>query len=247
MRCKLCDNEKLLIKAHIFPEFLYKDLKLYSSDTNGQGRIHIGMIESSSFNINNKSIPVGIYDKEILCKDCDNYINEQYETYSKELLFPINITHNTSYELDPSNGVFKFSGIDYKKFRLFLLSIFWRASISNRQEFYHFNFPTTIENRIKTMLKNVDSGCENEFAFTFFYLNVPDLLANILTPIRTFQNNNGVVYYGFNLGCLFINLNIETSDVLKGLEKYSLLSNGTLNIMFVKDRQNIISYLKKII
>jgi hypothetical protein len=39
MVCQLCVQDKKLIKAHIIPEFFYKNLKIYQPDRWGQNKL----------------------------------------------------------------------------------------------------------------------------------------------------------------------------------------------------------------
>ena len=81
-RCKLCLKDvRVLVKSHIFPDFLYKGYGLY----NDKGKIHqIGMGHkkpNGEFIIKHPSS--GIYDETLMCADCDNHILGSLETYAR--------------------------------------------------------------------------------------------------------------------------------------------------------------------
>lgn len=231
--CLLCDEKKTLIEAHIIPEFFYKNLGLYEPDKKGQGRIHAATIIKDKFNINKKGIPKGIYDKNILCKCCDNFINEEYEYYSKQLLFD-----NSEKNTDNTNGTITFLNIDYIKFKLFVLSMFWKASISKRTEFKNMKFPNDIENLIKKMIINKDAGSPNEFPIILFYLYAPDLLSGTMTDIKSI-NNNGVLSYAFIAGGMLFYLYLNKSDVPASLGKATFKAYGELNISTIPTDKSI--------
>lgn len=79
MICKLCLEEKQLIKkSHIIPDFMYKGI--YDEK---HKIVHINLE-----NIKNKSHTYsGIYDKNILCANCDNEIISKLETYASNCVY----------------------------------------------------------------------------------------------------------------------------------------------------------------
>ncbi|OFX36946.1 MAG: hypothetical protein A2X08_16805 [Bacteroidetes bacterium GWA2_32_17] len=230
--CSLCDESKPLIAAHIIPEFFYKILGLYGNNS-GQGRIKKATIVNHEFHINKKGIPLGIYDNNILCKECDNFINKEYENYSKSLLFD---TSGTNVEL--SNELIIFKGIDYIKFKLFVLSIFWRASISIRPEFKNIKLQLEIENKLKSLIKNKDSVKPSEFSVITCFLYAPQLLSNTISDIMTF-NNNGVLTYAFFAGGLLFYLYNDLSNVPENLLPYVLNDNGNLTLLKIPEKRSI--------
>jgi hypothetical protein len=231
--CLLCDEKKPLIEAHIIREFFYKNLGLYEPDKKGQGRIHTATIFKDEVTFNKKGIPIGIYDKNILCESCDNFINQEYENYSKQLLF-----NNSVQLVSIINGVTTFTNIDYVKFKLFVLSIFWRASISERKEFNKMKFPNDTENLIKGMIKNKDAGSPNEFPIILYYLYAPDMLPGIITDIKSI-NNNGVLSHAFIAGGMLFYLYLKESEVPDSLVKATFKAYGELNISTIPTDKSI--------
>ena len=82
--------------------------------------------------------PTGFYDSNILCKECDNEIIGKLESYSRIVLrggkgkpesYP-----RIERKINQLNQKYlHLINIDYTKFKLFLLSIIWRASISKQK------------------------------------------------------------------------------------------------------------------
>ncbi|RYX80702.1 hypothetical protein EON73_05255 [bacterium] len=116
MHCRLCLQEKPLIKkSHIIPDFMYKGIfddkhKIVQKDF-----------------INNKDLfpSDGIYEKHILCADCDNKIIGGYEDYTaKELFKPtmhgfIEALRKKVGNFDGNETNVTMSRIEYKKAKLF--------------------------------------------------------------------------------------------------------------------------------
>jgi len=133
MICKLCleDKANLQKKSHIIPEFMYEELfdehhKMYK------------------FSFKDKRIvarpPTGEYDKNILCFNCDRKkIGDGLEDYAKKLYsggLPRSKTLEIKNYKNQYGSVFtQISKLDYTKYKLFLLSILWRASVSKREYF----------------------------------------------------------------------------------------------------------------
>jgi hypothetical protein len=116
--CKLCGQSKNLINAHIIPASFWsvgsKPLAMFS-DINGAKP---------------RKSPIGIYDSNILCDDCDNELGK-LDQYALENLIRKPGTTNFSFD-----GVTKkYTPIDVGKIYNFILSVAWRASKS-KHDFY---------------------------------------------------------------------------------------------------------------
>ena len=118
-KCKLCGSDKKLLKSHIIPEFMYKTMYDESH------KFHcISSITEKPNYVKRK----GEWER-LLCNECEVDMSK-YEGYVALLLngkMEINVRNH--------NGLIEISGIDYKLFKLFQLSILWKASISNRALF----------------------------------------------------------------------------------------------------------------
>ena len=126
--CKFCGQEKKLIKAHIIPKNFY-----------------IARKEDRYLLINSKTRKYtykqnGGYDSNILCRDCDNHILGEFDKEGYRVLFDdfnkyqYVHTHPQGkiYQLDSNN-------FDYTKLRNFFISILWRASVSQLEEWSNIN------------------------------------------------------------------------------------------------------------
>jgi hypothetical protein len=63
MICKGCGKDKKLVKSHIIPAAFFRDLTDGEDDLNLVSGDQIGIAKRSR---------TGIYDKSILCKDCED-------------------------------------------------------------------------------------------------------------------------------------------------------------------------------
>jgi hypothetical protein len=105
-------------------------------------------------------LPKGQYEY-LLCANCDAFLNIEYETYFSNLWYEKGVLP-TNFE----GEIFAVSGIDYSKFKLCLLSILWRSSISSREVFSLVSLPQKHEERIRQMLLEKDPG--NDYLYQIF-------------------------------------------------------------------------------
>jgi hypothetical protein len=178
MTCRLCQEKKqLLMSSHIIPDFMYGEL--YDENHFLETRV----IDPDYVRKGKK--PTGEYDKHILCKECDGGIIGQYETYAKEVLFGSRA--QSAHTITNQHGITtKFYEVDYRRFKLFLLSILWRSGISTRE------FSSSVElgeheEAIRSMLFLGDPG--NEMKYPCFILSVRELPNSrwqlVGNPLRT--------------------------------------------------------------
>lgn len=152
MKCHLCQNDRELCDSHIIPEFLYRDL--YNDQhtlmgINGQG------------NKGWKPLQKGTRE-HLLCFDCEQYLNDKYEKpflkqWTVDSPLPDRIAQDAAH-----TAVY-----DYSKFKLFHLSILFRASVSSLPTFRGVNLATH-EDRIRRMLITEDPGKEWEYPILAF-------------------------------------------------------------------------------
>jgi hypothetical protein len=72
---------------------------------------------------------LGIYDRRILCKDCDNKLGT-LDDYAVGVSRRFPTAHFVR-----SDGLFEMPNVDGDRFATFVLSVLWRASITSRPEF----------------------------------------------------------------------------------------------------------------
>jgi hypothetical protein len=119
--CKLCGEQKKLIKAHIIPKQYYKRIIPKGA------KPHLLKFEVDD--IANESITQsGIYQDDLLCADCDNQIG-QYDKYAYEVLAR-QIDEKKLQTYAKGLHVYEIGEIRVELFRLFLVSLAWRSGIA---------------------------------------------------------------------------------------------------------------------
>lgn len=140
MKCKRCGEERKLVKAHIVPRSFYMDLRagdeyLNVVPANPTERIAISRI--------------GDYDQSILCHECDQFLGV-FDDYGKSVLLD---GENEQTEISNAGVVagWEISKFNASKLEKFVLSVLWRASITNRPFFQRVSlgpYETELQNHI---------------------------------------------------------------------------------------------------
>lgn len=140
----------------------------------------------------------------LLCSDCEHLINHDYEQPSVELWRRLaahedGIDSNWTHFTTPAgHACVLVEKVDYASFKLFLLSILWRASVSSRPEFHDVQLGPD-EERVRRMLLERSPGTRCEFPCIIFLYKQPGV---IVQPIR--QQLDGHLMYHFILTTVHI-------------------------------------------
>ena len=205
MICKLCGENKKLIKSHIIPEGFYRPLRSGS------------MVPEIHSNINGvfpKRSPIGIYDKSILCEKCDKY-SGLWDGYAQQLLIQ-DFSEELAVQKGNTKAAYKIDNFDYKQLKLFFLSILWRASISS-QPFYSRIQIGSHERILKEMITAEDPGEPYDYAVSLAKFSDPSVNAMLDPHKKSFDGINYCQLYitGF---VLYIKVDKrEPPDFLKEL------------------------------
>ena len=130
--CKFCGNAAPLIKAHVFPKFMYKSV--FSKKNK------IVQIDFVDENKTAELYDAG-FDDNLFCNDCDNNKIGKYESYfadkvmgkrgpsAKKEIIEIQVVEKENVTIN------QISGLNYDKLKLFFLSLLLRASLTKNRFF----------------------------------------------------------------------------------------------------------------
>jgi hypothetical protein len=144
--CRLCLQEKPLCQSHILSEFLYKSF--YDS----QHRIWVLNLEDERLG----KIRKGIYER-LLCEDCEKLLSG-FESYADRV-----INGPEPLLVKESNGLLIYTGVDYVRFKLFLISLLWRMGVASHKFFRNVSLGPHQE-KLRRMLLEGDPGEFCEYA-----------------------------------------------------------------------------------
>lgn len=225
--CKLCLKERPLVKrSMIIPKFFQKQI------FTGFEPVLVG-IESLKYQ--KRKSPYGVYEQNILCETCDNEIIGKFETYGRLATFGdptgrVNIYQKVHIGSDGlRTRIYK--GLNYKKFKLFILSVLWRSSISNQDFFKNVSLGPH-EEVIRKMILSGDPKAESKYSILLLEIdeNHSQLpIPAILSPMRV---KEGVgTHYVFFIGRFFYHINISNNTTDSIFKKSNILSeNGFIEI-----------------
>ena len=159
--CRLCQEPRELCDSHILPNLAYKE----TIDPNRHPRLIVVSAVPNNPAVD-KSRQTG-FTERLLCEGCERIVSP-WETYAANKLwnFPLPA---------PAKNVISLNGLDYTKFKLFLLSFVWKASISSNRFFKCVNLGPH-EEKIRKMLLAQDPGNSSEYGCSIFKLAADALL-----------------------------------------------------------------------
>ena len=157
MTCALCKEEKPLQNSHIISEFLF-DL-LYDD----KHRFNLLTVRPGDRDrIEQKGLR-----ERLLCSCCEQHIG-RFERYGSQVLN--GGAPGVSGEADGS--IVQVRGIDYKMFKLFLLSLVWRAGVASGRFFEKVRLGPHRE-RIRLMILGEDPGPFDLYPCILFGMSLP--------------------------------------------------------------------------
>ncbi len=153
MICHLCQQEASLKRSHIIPEFVYASL--YDK----KHKFHVlSTLEDRPRPMEQKGLR-----ERLLCGNCEQQLSV-YEKYAREVLLGgVNIT------AQHIGNLIRVSDLNYNKFKLFQLSILWRASISKHPMFLKVNLGLD-EEKIRRMIHVNNPGGKTDYPCILFGL-----------------------------------------------------------------------------
>jgi hypothetical protein len=223
-KCNLCQKDKELCKqSHIIPNFMYQDL------FDEKHRMHA--IKSEVGSIKQTGIrQTGEFDKHILCHSCDNENLGKLDRYASLTLYK---GYPKIHELRVGPDGIKYTycaEINYVQFKLFLLSVVWRASISNMPLFGEVQLGPHQE-LIRQKLFNNDPGEALEYpCLIMTYLHLKGYPGDIVAQPSQSRLNGGYVYK-FLIGGMIYIFYISKHIIPPELKEFPINSNGEVKII----------------
>ncbi len=217
MPCSLCLNERVLRNSHIIPEFLY------SPGYDEKHRLIKIQKNTQKTNYEQKGLR-----EKLLCDKCETLLNDRFEKYFDNLW-------RNNFPKVASGSELVFKKLDYTRFKLFLLSILWRASVSKKDAFRKISLGDKHENNIRKMiLENNPSNPEIYPVMAQILVHPETNIAIegvIMSPIT--NRFDGKISYTFLFGGCSWNY-VVSSHPVKGLGEYAIDREGTFVMPVVK-------------
>jgi len=220
--CKLCNKFKQLIEAHIIPRSFYE---LHS-------RVYM-----DKYNYPLKR-PIGTYDTNILCKECDNLIANKFDTIAKEVLIDkkhcIKDTLKDCYSNEKINFMRLSDQSYYERITKFFISVLWRASISSQKDFEDFTLNWYEDIAKKMILDDQYTEWEKYFAVCICNFNDINYKLQLISPKRI--KMDGVSFYTLILGGIKVFVKVDKLREPISLQPCYLNSRSSLLMLETKLR-----------
>ncbi len=161
------------------------------------------------------SISDGEYEPDILCEECDNILISGFETYASAVLHGGNVPVTMTNICKPDGLVItQVQGVDYAKFKLFLLSLLWRASISKRPFFDKVSLDARDEETIRKMLFDEKAGSQEAFPCVLSSSRRSEIASQmIVSPHRfSFNKKDGYAFLIAGMTYIFLVNEHEKTD-----------------------------------
>lgn len=232
MTCKFCGNDKPLIKAHIIPAGFFRRLR--------QGRDALDVLTNKADEYKKKSWD-GPYDK-IVCKECESTWCD-WDNYAQRLLADEPMGAQARYH-DGQKIAYVLRDFDYKKLKLFFISMLWRASVSS-QDFFSRVSLGEFEDVAKQHIAKGDPGDSQDFGTVLAKFDHP-LAKAVLDPHE--DSFSGVDYYRFYLASYIAYMKVDRRPAPKSLSPFAMKENEPLYLVcrdFGKSKE--VSLMKKLL
>ena len=234
-KCKLCHNVKpLLNESHIIPDFMYSEL------FDKQNKIN--KFAPAEYVKGNRRVlrpSSGEYEGGILCRECDNVKLGGLENYARQALYGGTLPVEDSpicQNFMTADGI-RFTrcrNISYRKFKLFLLSILWRASISSREFFEEVNLGP-YEEELRQMLIDEDPKREEDFPIIIFtWLNDQSMPRDIVGQPGKNRAEDSIRYV-FIIGGMTYVFYVSPGGLQGTLRPYTLLLSNEATFFHIPE------------
>ena len=186
--CQLCLEQASLARSHVIPEFLYRIVY------DGENRIYRLLVNRG------KKTPVEVgFRTPLLCARCEGYLNDEFEQPFRRAwleggLAPTIVTAE----------LYKVNVPDYRRFKLFLLSIVFRAGVCNRAPFASVDLREHVA-VLRDMIKTGRAGSAAEYPILGDVILAPDqrqVFTAVSSAFETPWNETRAYSFAFG-GCLW--------------------------------------------
>lgn len=133
--------------------------------------------------------------EHLLCGDCEKKIS-RWETYTSRLL-----SNRVPTVAKRTGDLIWVEGADYAQFKLFQMSVLWRAGVSSLPMFSKVNLGVH-EERLRGRIFDADPGAPEEYGCALYALTTPDGVDRSLIVAPTLCRMEAIHTYHFVFGGL---------------------------------------------
>lgn len=227
MPCALCLQDVDLLRSHIIPEFLYETLY------DDKHRLQVLSINPDQSNWREQK---GLRER-LLCNACEQRLSVWERYASLVLKGGVPLTYRSE------GNIVHIAGLDYAQFKLFQLSVLWRAGVSSLPFFEKVQLGKHAET-LRRLLLAGDPGSPERYGCFMFGLKYETqaFTGVIMQPGKV--RLNGHVGYRFVFGGLLWAMLVLSHGLETPLNQCTLNAHGetVLLIRNATEMQNLITF-----
>ncbi len=176
----------------------------------------------------------------MLCSDCEQHISK-YENYARKVLFG-----GVSIAVQNEGSGIVVSEIDYKLFKLFQLSVLWRASVSKHKMFKDIDLGPH-EKVIRQMIISDAPGTEQKYCCVMMGIKYGEDAISSFIDQPEKRRLDGHIVYRFIFGSIAWIYFATSHSVPKLVSEFILTKSGRVRIAFkdIQEMDCIIGFAKK--
>jgi hypothetical protein len=166
-QCRLCGRFSPLVKAHILPRSFYTPIMHYGTHDSPSIKDVPIIARFDDCLAKPKQVQSGIWDKKILCRECDGDLFGPLDSYAARLLLSSENWICRQRDREGNPVLYSTRRYDYKRLKLFYMSLLWRAAATAHQFYADVKIgPWEILLRQSLLANN--PGCMHSFSVTPF-------------------------------------------------------------------------------
>lgn len=146
VRCALCRRERQLCDSHIIPEFMYRP-----------GYDEKGRLSQIDVKTGRRPFIQKGYRESLLCEHCEGFLNDNYEKPFNRAWYERGVLSEF-----PTDAEVVLARVDYAPFKLFHLSVLWRASVASGGGFQTVDLGSH-EEPLRNMITDGDPGDSDQY------------------------------------------------------------------------------------
>lgn len=196
--CAFCLEENKLCESHIIPKWLVRERDKGS-----------GFFQITEGNPFRRNLREG-WKEKLLCLKCEKRFGI-YDDYSAKFF-----KNSSSWILGKQYGfkIWSVKDFDYKKLKLFFMSLLWRAAVATISPFDSINLDDNELKKLKQMLENENPGLAEDFTTIIFKRESKNGLERITTQPRMVKKDS-VKHYVFDLNEFPVEIKCSSDPVQK--------------------------------
>lgn len=151
--CKFCLRNRKLVRAHVIPNSFYRPLM------EDDGFAWVASNRSGTYPSKRST---GIYDHDLVCEECESLFSP-WDLYGKQFLLDRNWDSEERFRARGESLALIVHDYDYRKLKLFFLSVLWRSAVSTQPFFKRVDLGPQLD-LLHSLLAKQIPGTKDDFA-----------------------------------------------------------------------------------